>query len=323
MKFCHHLCNAVNFEPEAVQPCCNVHWLSVPRFPFSGGPLDMPAYAAHIRKVVGRMQSGELCAGCPELLDDVAAPGAEHPLGTILFRTVSLNMHRHMCDCRCVYCDLWRGGTRAYPVLPALRSLAAQQVLHPDCVFSWGGGEPGILPEFEEAGRWILENGWAQYVHTNALRCSPAIEAVLRAGMGAVNVSLDSGTPATYRAVKGVDGFARVTDTLARYRAAAGEDVRRITAKYIVFEINNAIPEIERFFEICAALDIRSVQFSLDFREVNGAGPSAKTLLAAAFFRHRALAAGMWCEPFFIDAPWLARIEDLGARHFGTPPSAS
>ena len=45
MKFCLNLCNDINFEPDAVQPCCNVHAIAVPRFPFTGGRLDMAAYA--------------------------------------------------------------------------------------------------------------------------------------------------------------------------------------------------------------------------------------------------------------------------------------
>ena len=128
----------------------------------------------------------------------------------LLFRSVSINMHRQ-----------WRGHGAGYAILPVLRNLEEQKVLRRDCFFSWGGGEPGILPDFEEASQWILHNGWPQYVHTNALRFSPAIAALLREGKGGVNVSLDSASPEVYRAVKGVDGFTRVTANIERYRAAA------------------------------------------------------------------------------------------------------
>lgn len=201
MKFCLNLCNDINFEPDAVQPCCNVHAIAVPRFPFTGGRLDMAAYAEHIQNVAKRLQSGgALCLGCPECIEIDTPQGS---VARLLFRSVSINMHRHLCNCRCVYCDLWRGHGAGYAILPVLRSLEEQKVLRRDCLFSWGGGEPGILPDFEEASRWILHNGRPQYVHTNALRFSPAIAALLRDGKGGVNVSLDSASPEVYRAVKG------------------------------------------------------------------------------------------------------------------------
>ena len=62
MRICFKLFNDINFEPDAVQPCCNVHWIHVPRFPFSGGKLDMHAYAQHISRVVEALQGNEpLC----------------------------------------------------------------------------------------------------------------------------------------------------------------------------------------------------------------------------------------------------------------------
>lgn len=313
MKFCLNLCNDINFEPDAVQPCCNVHAIAVPRFPFTGGRLDMAAYARHIQNVVEQLQKGgAVCRGCPECIE-INAP--QDSAARLPFRSVSINMHRHLCNCRCVYCDLWRGHGAGYAILPVLRNLEEQKVLRRDCFFSWGGGEPGILPDFEEASQWILHNGWPQYVHTNALRFSPAIAALLREGKGGVNVSLDSASPEVYRAVKGVDGFTRVTANIERYRAAARE-AGLIHLKYIIFEKNNAVAELERFFALCRALDVTSVQFSLNFQELNGAGPAPKTLLGAAFFRHRAASLGMACVPFFIPKRWLSVIDELEQRHF-------
>lgn len=70
MKFCSMLCNDINFEPNAVQPCCSVRAIEVPRFAFSGGALDMAAYGAHIQNIVERLQEGgELCRNCPHLVD--------------------------------------------------------------------------------------------------------------------------------------------------------------------------------------------------------------------------------------------------------------
>ncbi|MBQ9405597.1 MAG: radical SAM protein [Desulfovibrio sp.] len=314
MHICKKLFYDINFEPDAVQPCCNVHGIRVPRFPFSGGKLDMASYAAHIVHVVDTLQDSAslVCKGCPELEEvDIG----ENARVNINFHTVSINMHRHQCNCRCVYCDLWRHDGSSYSILPALQSLWEQHVLYPQCSFSWGGGEPSILKEFEETSRWILENGYFQYVHTNALRHSPTVERLLREGRGAVNVSLDSASPDVYRAVKGINDFTRVVEHVRCYAAAACVP-SLVHVKYIIFEKNNSLKEIARFLELCASLNVGVVQYSLNFKDLNSVGAQPKSLLGAAFFRRRAAELGLATEPFFIPPAALQAIEHMERAHF-------
>ena len=82
----------------------------------------MAAYAEHIEKFFQRLQTGgdKLCSNCPGLRE---IPGNSTSNIRILFRTVSINMHRHLCNCKCVYCNLWRGKGEGYPILPVLQSL--------------------------------------------------------------------------------------------------------------------------------------------------------------------------------------------------------
>ena len=319
MKFCSMLYRDINLEPASVQPCCDVHGCEVPAFPFSGGSLDMRAYTAHVENCVRRLQDKDdrLCKGCPQLGE--SSPRALDGK-TPRFRSVSINTHRYLCNCKCVYCNLWKHRERGtgYPVLPVLESLAEQDALEPGCLISWGGGEPSILKDFEEASQWATGKGFWQNVHTNALRFSPAIAHLLREGRGEINISLDSGSAETYQKVKGVDGFAAVRQSLARY-AEASANPRCVTLKYIIFEANNSIPEITRFFELCTALGISSIQYSFDFREVNRQGPSQKTLLAAAFFGSRAAALGFSCQPVFIPPALRDQIAALEQRYFPRP----
>lgn len=314
MKFCTYLCNDINFEPAAVQPCCNVHAVAVPRFQFTGGTLNMKSYAKHIQDVVVKLQTKDtLCQMCPELysLDE----SQNNITARILFKTVSINMHRYLCNCKCTYCNYWQDNRKSYPILPVLQSLFEQDVLNKTCFFSWGGGESTLLPDFEETSRWIQHGGWLQYVHTNALRFSPAIISLLEHGSGSINISLDSASPDVYKNVKGVDGFKNVITHISQYRTVALNG-SHVCLKYLIFEKNNSIGEIEKFFTLCQHLDISSVQFSLNFLELNNAGPSDKTLLAAAFFKHRAISLGLACTPFFIPMHLLLAIDNLQYKHF-------
>ena len=231
MKICPLLFGDLNLEPAALQPCCDVHGGEVPAFPFSGGELDLRAYAAHIGRCMARLQQDgdQLCRGCQKLVE---LPDGSLSELKLEFKSVSINVHRYLCNCKCVYCDLWKHRERGvgYPVLPVLESLSAQHALASDCFISWGGGEPSIFKDFEKASLWAANQGYWQHVHTNALRFSPAIAHLLRERKGEINISLDSGSPEIYQKVKGVDGFSAVWKNLGRYVAEA-PDGQKITLK--------------------------------------------------------------------------------------------
>lgn len=309
MKFCANLFRDINFEPNAIQPCCNTRAIAhLPRFPFSGGrQVDMGAYQKHLaQSLVAMQEPGGMCAGCDRLMD-IEVPEETNLRLKIVFKTISFNMHRHMCNCRCVYCNLWRMPDAGYEVLPVIKNLEAQKALDKNCFFSWGGGEPTILKEFEKASGWIGGRGYFQYVYSNALRFSPVLAELLARGNTTLNVSLDSGSSEVYRAVKGVDGFDKVTANIAAYAEKAASP-EAIELKYIVFEKNNSREEIERFFTFCKICGIRRVQLSLNFLEVNAGALSESTQDAAAWFLYRALSLEMQCAPFFISDALFERL---------------
>ena len=311
MKFCSMLVSDINFEPDALQPCCNTGALGkLPRFPFSGGAIAMPDYERHIAASLEAMQEpGGMCSGCDKLVD-LDVPEGKPLLLKPRFQTVSINMHRHLCNCRCVYCGLWQKPSKSYEALPAIKSLARQHVLSKDCLFSWGGGEPTILGEFEQTSQWIFDNGHFQYVHSNALRFSPVLAELLARGKAGLNVSLDSGSSAVYRDVKGVDGFDRVTTNLRKYAESAA-DMDRIELKYIVFEKNNSREEVDRFLALCGLLGVRRVQLSLNFLEVNANRVSDLTLNTAAYFLYRAMLLNLQCAPFFLSGALVTKIMEM------------
>lgn len=309
MKYCTKLFEELNFEPASLQPCCNVRGIRTPNFPYSGGPIDMPAYVEHIQKISDELQSGgALCRGCPDLR--TASGFAEFALS---FKALSVNMHRFFCNCKCVYCSLWNtpGRKIPYSVLPGLQSLHAGGFLDEHCAISWGGGEPGILPEFEDAVHWAMQNFYWQYVHTNAIKFSPAITDLLTVGLGHINVSLDSGSPGTYRLVKGVDAWAKVAENLKNYAKYGNPE--HITLKYIVFEANNRIGEIEKFLLFCGDLGVKTINFSLNFNETNEGAVSEKTILGAAYLKKRAKELGFDAAPFYLDQIWKDKIAAMEA----------
>lgn len=122
MKICAKMFNELNFEPVSISPCCNTRALKIPAFPYSGGEIDLEKYGKHIENVLLDIQSGSnTCKNCPELVEIDGSPHITNGK----FHAISINMHRHFCNCKCCYCNLWQYADKGmgYNILPALKSL--------------------------------------------------------------------------------------------------------------------------------------------------------------------------------------------------------
>ncbi|MBQ9536427.1 MAG: radical SAM protein [Desulfovibrionaceae bacterium] len=308
MKICKMLYSDINFEPAAIQPCCNTHAIKVPKYEFHGDEVDMHGYANYINQVLNDLQTdSNICKGCDKLVE-INDDEIRNKKLIFSFGTVSLNMHRFLCNCKCVYCNFWHNLRKSYKILPPLKSLYKQSLLRKNCFFSWGGGEPTIQPDFEEASAWIKTIGCSQYIHTNAIIYSKVIEQLLSSQSCSINVSLDSGTREIYEKVKGVKKHDKVIANLCKYREFSNPNA--IHLKYIIFNDNNSISEIENFLLFAAkTLQIKIINFSFDFREVCKKAVSQKTIIAAAFLIKRAVDLGLDVIPFFVDDDILQRIK--------------
>ncbi|MDR0565043.1 MAG: radical SAM protein, partial [Azoarcus sp.] len=308
MKFCSYLFACINFEPNAIQPCCDTLKVGVPSFPFTGGEVDMQAYNQHIQDTIRTLQkSNKICEGCQYLKE---IPYQNFDAEVPHFYSVSINKHRHYCNLRCEYCDLWENRSDSYEILPPLKSLHQQGAFAEGCSFHWGGGEPSILKEFEATSVWISEQGFQQYIHTNALRFSPEISRLLQKKQGIINVSLDASCAETYKSIKGIDSFNRVIKNLRRYIEAA-QDKKAVVIKYIVYSKNNSQEEIINFCKLCHLLGIKEIQFSFDFREVRANTVSDDSIRAANLLYRSAKEMGMNCVPFYPDPKLIQRMAAL------------
>ena len=112
------------------------------------------------------------------------------------------------CNSRCITCDYWQHGQTNLPVAqarrlaPELRALGTQVVL-------LSGGEPLLHPHWDEVAGALRSAGLRLWLLTAGLSLARHAEPVSQL-CERVTVSLDGATPATYRAIRGVDGFAAV-----------------------------------------------------------------------------------------------------------------
>jgi len=317
VKYCKFMLEFLNFESNSIQPCCGIESLHLPsEFIYSGGNFNIDSYREYINKCIEELQRDTyLCDGCSSLIE------TNKTLPQLLeekfnFKTIIFNSHRLFCNCKCVYCTFWQqipqsGAKKApYPMFEITKQLVKNNMVDNKCEFRWAGGEPTILKEFEPAAQWLMEQGYFQTILTNALQISPVIITMLKAEKCSLLISIDAGTSAMYKKVKGIDGWEKVKSVCSLYSSHSAKS-ELIVLKYIIFDMTSDISEITRFFDFCIEIGISHVAYSLDFVEVQVRSVSQQTLNSAAFFIYQAKQMGLNCQPFSVCEPYQSQINDL------------
>jgi sulfatase maturation enzyme AslB (radical SAM superfamily) len=247
---CEWLDRGLAFSPRGLHICCVCHhgdrgWLSISDF--SGGEIPVrrirEARAAYIEAI----NSGGLkaCQGCGLLETRIWSPAP------YLVQVVNLS-HFTCCNLNCRYCYL--------QLEKKCTSWWNDGLLAPDGVINWGGGEPTLLAEFEQLLGLLVASGRWNYVATNGVCYSPALAAGLTGGHVGMVCSVDAGTAATFKALKGHDCFERVWVHLKAYAATGGN----VQAKYIVTLMNGNSEDAREFVRRSAEAGVRGLICDVD-----------------------------------------------------------
>lgn len=109
---------------------------------------------------------------------------------------------------------------------------------------------------------------------TNASIYDERIARILKE-RGRLYISIDAGTRATFKRVKGVDLFDKVRENLKRYKDAVGFAPYEL--KYIFMpDVNESDADVDGFVEFCKDVGTNNVLISYDF---NAPQPNEKTVL--------------------------------------------
>ena len=191
-----------------------------------------------------------------------------------LVQVVNLS-HFTCCNLNCRYCYLqlekkctgwWNdpeslaAGHRPLALYDTFQAMMADGLLAPDGVINWGGGEPTLLAEFDKLLGLLVTGGRWNYVATNGVRYSPALAAGLADGHVGMVCSVDAGTAATFKALKGHDYFDRVWTHLKAYAATGGN----VQAKYIVTRMNSNSDDAREFVRLSAEAGVRGLICDVD-----------------------------------------------------------
>ena len=273
---------------------------------------DMEEYYAYCETLRRDLNEGRLtsCTGCIEL-----KPGKseeELKLSTVNLATGLPGGAN--CNFKCCYCNYGSFSAQKFrerednvlDILKYFSETGEVNLLH------YEAGELTISPYKQEILKLIEDNNWKARILSNGFVYVEEIKNLLAGGRVTLNVSLDSGTPATFQRVKGVDGFDRVVENLEHY-AQAG---RGLQLKYIVLTgINCGESDVDGFIDIAdrvSAKVIISRDNTRSLREM----PAEEYAAVVRLARH-CIDRGIPFSYDYVSAEYRAKLEEDGIYRAG------
>lgn len=168
-----------------------------------------------------------------------------------------------VCNAKCIYCsDEYSGSNLNYNPYPVIKDLVEKGYYKPGGEATLQGGEPTIMPNFDELIALFTQHGTAVRVHTSGIRYSLSVDDALKYNKGTVVISLDSGCSQTYEKIKKVNKFIDVCNNIKKY---ASSNINNIIIKYIIVPgYNDNIKEIDKFFKLMKQFNINTVALDIE-----------------------------------------------------------
>jgi uncharacterized Fe-S cluster-containing radical SAM superfamily enzyme len=218
-------------------------------------------------------------------------------------------MYPAPCQCKCVYCDIHSGelgrfsrelhGVHYKMLFDMLGYAKSNGRIAANATWQVSSGEIAIHP-YKSRIMGLVKHCPTMF-YTNCFVFDKDIAKNLNKNPNsAINLSIDSGTPATWHKVKGVDNFGTVTDNLAKYRAASARP-GQITLKYIVLPgLNDNLADYKAVAEMMGILGTKHLTIARDTRLKYSLGGAEREALINAAARlalvlHKS---GLTCDMF-------------------------
>jgi organic radical activating enzyme len=305
---CRHIERSLAFWGRSVTPCCgNTHTGLMPTIisPFVGDITADDIVKGRAR-IIDRHKAGDIvpeCQGCARLEEQ---EWGEKILGPYLVDEVA-SAHFTSCQIRCNYCytvtepEMTAPLSKAPRILRTFEQLISENLLAPNAIVRFSGGEPTISPEFEPLLTLLVNHGVRCVVYTNAIKRSDAIMHALRQDKVELVLGIDAASVAVYKAIKKMNYNETVWKNVADYCAARLPNaVNKVWAKFI-FCIEN-FHEAAQFVQRAAEAGATHVYYDFDASRKDprnlraGIGLPEEIAKYAALLRHECIKRGIVVE---------------------------
>lgn len=269
-KSCHLLEHGIYFFYDSIQVCCMIVGKAAEHFHlqenYDGAQVDWEKIIEQKRALRKKHREGNLHPNCQECFNLEEKDWDQEDYINNLYIS-----HWTNCNCACSYCytecSKEHYNTRKnYKMMPILKDMLKKGILNFDGYLAFGGGEPGVLDEFDDIVNLFLENNVRSIVtNSSGIKYVESIAKGLSTGRLDVTISIDSGTPETFIKIKKIDAYYRVMENLKKYIAAQGEFVDKVRSKYVIVpEVNDNIEEIEKWLQNSIDIGIKQVIIDLE-----------------------------------------------------------
>ncbi|MCR5261147.1 MAG: radical SAM protein [Candidatus Gastranaerophilales bacterium] len=263
---CHLLSHGISVEKDSLHDCCLTHG-------YNGRPFIIKlnkdntvdwADVFDLKKILkdGKRINEKECKGCRLLGNERIFTDEGDYISHI-----NLN-HWNICNSKCVYCSKdYNGGDKYFNVLPMMKELFAYnggKAINTEGELTFQGGEPTMLPEFEELINMFTEKKILVRIHSSGIKYSQAVTDGLKNNSVILVVSPDTAVKETYKKIKRVDACDRVWQNLEKY-AEAQKEPDRVKAKFIIIAgYNDSIEEIDAFLQRAKSIGINRIVWEIE-----------------------------------------------------------
>ena len=248
----------INFDSDRISLCHENELRNIwvdSKYLFAPSDFSAENYYVKLHDIIMKFQNpGYPCRSCSQCVRTI------YKYEPISFVVIG---NTRKCNSDCIYCcSRSKKEEQIYDMILPIQELHEKGLLHERCFFDWGGGEPTLNPSFEKTAQFLIEKNYPQRFNTNAINFSPLIYAALKNGNGVARISVDSGTRECFRRVKGHEYYKNVWGNVHKYREASDE----VYVKYIVFNLNSDLEEIDVFLDRCQEARIKHIIIDAEIR---------------------------------------------------------
>lgn len=247
-RSCYYLESGITFLPHELGFCCDRQSPATVQ-PMADASKTVDAFLEARDRVIRENQKNDPpCKGCSLFQNCGQTDGK--------IQYINFGVHNY-CQFACTYCVLQgvnaqdKNKPENYDALEIAKELKRRGLLSKSLHISLASGEISIHPKRNEYYDFIEENAATADFSSNAGKFDARLAHILSlTPKNALIVSIDCGTPETFRRVRGVDMFEQVISNLAEYRKYSIS----VLPKYILLDENYEDKDLFGFVQICKDL---------------------------------------------------------------------